>query len=189
MPAMVADILTLLIDWYVGREATWEVERASAGETLAEASTPLAARCRGQLGLSLKHDTASRDFRVLISAMSSERSSFHSVLTPAEFDWFARNVDRLCGEVRAHATTAADAPVKQPFWGISHRLSGFGARTYNGRHGLSMHLKQYRSSPAYVEFRSSTGGPACQMSAEEFVDFSAGVNHVRSKFPQGVCRG
>src|SRR5262249_42924027 len=195
MPAMVAEILISLLDptawiaWFVSREATWDVERVSAGETLAEASTPLAAKWRGQLGLWLKRDTASQDLRVLISAMSAEKSSFHNVLTPAEFNWFARNVDRLCGEVRAHATTAAGAPVRQPFWSISHELCGFGARANNGRHSLSMHLKQYRSSPAYVEFRSSTGGPrACIMSVEEFVDFSGCVNHIRSKFPPGSLR-
>jgi hypothetical protein len=194
MPAMVASLLLSLLDptawiaWFVHREAAWEVERVSAGDTLAEASTPLAAKWRGYLGLKLKRDAASQDLRVVISAMSAETSSFHNVLTPAEFNWFIHIVDRMRGELRAYATTAAGAPVKQPFWGISRELCGFGARTNNGRHGLSLHLKQYRSSPAYVELQSSTGGRACQMSTDEFVEFSGSVNHIRSAFPPGSLR-
>jgi len=194
MPAMVAEILLSLLDptgwvgWYVVREATSDFERVSAGETLAEASTPLAAKCQGCVGIKLKRDTASQDLHVVISAMSAEKS-FHNVLTPAEFSWFVQNVGRMRDELRAQATTAAGAPVKEPFWGIGRELCVFVAQTNNARHTLSLHLKQYRSSPAYVELRSSTGGlRACQMSVEEFERFSAGVDQVRSKFPPGTLR-
>jgi hypothetical protein len=194
MPAMVAEILISLLSptawvaWFVTREATWEVERVSAGETLAEASTPLAAKCQGSVGIKLKRDTGSQELHVVISAMSAQKS-FHNVLTPAEFNWFVQSVNRMRSEMRALATTAAGASVKKPFWGFSRRLCGFGARTNNGRHSLSFQFKQYRSSPAYVEFRSDTGGSrACQMSAEEFVEFSGSVNHIRSKFPPGSLR-
>jgi hypothetical protein len=190
---MVAEILLSLLDptpwivWLVcDRQGMWDVKRVNGGDTLAEAATPLATRWRGYLGLRLKRDPTAHDLYVVISAMSAEKC-FHHVLMPAEFNWFAHNVDRMRGELRAHATTALSASVNEPFWGISQELCWFLTHSNDSRHTLSLHLKQYRSSPAYVELQSSTGGPgACKMSAVEFEVFSNSVNHIRSKFPPGI---